>query len=74
MSSAALRAGSHFALSEHEFAAEIGCPLNVSVNINWSKTTASDDAHGALLRTVRKAAGRFLREYGAGGLTSTWAV
>lgn len=60
-------------LAAHDFAARIGRPLNVSVNINWSKTTADDDSHGAHLRIFRKAAGRFLRDHGAGGLTCTWA-
>ena len=60
-------------LTAHEFAAEIARPLNVSVNINWSKTTAADDTHGHLLRGFRKAAGRWLRDHGAGGLTCTWA-
>jgi hypothetical protein len=60
-------------LSADEFAAEIGTPLNVGLDINWSKTSADDDTHGRLLRSFRKAAGRWLREHGAGGLTCTWA-
>jgi hypothetical protein len=60
-------------LSADEFAEVIGRPLNVSININWSKTSAGDDTHGRLLRDFRKAAGRFLRECGGRGLTCTWA-
>jgi hypothetical protein len=45
----------------------------VSVDINWNKTTAGDDTHGALFRAFRKALGRFLREHGGGGLTCVWA-
>jgi hypothetical protein len=60
-------------ISADEFADEIGRPLNVAIDINWSKTSAGDDTHGHLLRAFRKAAGRYLRERGAGGLTCTWA-
>jgi hypothetical protein len=60
-------------LAAHEFADALGMPLNVSVNINWSRTSADDDTHGNQLRAWRKAAGRFLRDRGAGGLTCTWA-
>jgi hypothetical protein len=58
-------------LSAQDFAAAIGRGLNTAVDINWSRTTAGDDIHGNLLRSWRKAAGRFLRERGAGGLTCT---
>jgi hypothetical protein len=60
-------------MSAHAFAVRIGRPLNVSIDINWSKTSASDDHDGSGLRAFRKAAGRFLRARGAGGLTCTWA-
>jgi len=59
-------------LDAQDFAASIGRGLNTAVDINWSRTTAGDDVHGNLLRSWRKAAGRFLRERGAGGLTCTW--
>jgi hypothetical protein len=59
-------------LAAHEFAARIGRPLNVAVNLNWSKTTAGDDPQGELLRAFRKAAGRFLCEHSVGGLTCVW--
>lgn len=59
-------------LSASDFATSIGRGLNTAVDINWSKTTARDDTHGAKLAAWRKAAGRFLREHGAGGLTCTW--
>lgn len=60
-------------ISADTFAAEIGRSLNVAIDINWSKTSADDDTHGNLLRAFRKAAGRFLRKRGVGGLTCTWA-
>jgi hypothetical protein len=60
-------------LGANEFAAQIGRPLNVAIDINWSRTSVDDDVHGVHLRAFRKAAGRFLRERGAGGLTCTWA-
>jgi hypothetical protein len=60
-------------LSASEFATSIGRGLNTAVDINWSRTTARDDIHGEKLAAWRKAAGRFLRERGAGGLTCTWA-
>jgi hypothetical protein len=60
-------------LSASEFATSIGRGLNTAVDINWSRTTARDDLHGVKLASWRKAAGRFLRERGAGGLTCTWA-
>jgi hypothetical protein len=60
-------------LSADEFAEIIGRPLNVSININWSKTTSVDDSRGHLLRYFRKALGRFLRERDGGGLTCVWA-
>jgi hypothetical protein len=59
-------------LAAQDYALTIGRGLNTAVDINWSRTTARDDTHGALLRAWRKAAGRFLRERGAGGLTCTW--
>lgn len=59
-------------LSADGFADEIGRPFNVAIDINWSKTSAEDDTHGHLLRAFRKAAGRWLRENGAGGLTCAW--
>jgi hypothetical protein len=43
------------------FAVTIGRPLNVAVDINWSKTSAGDDERGFLLAAWRKCAGRFLR-------------
>jgi hypothetical protein len=59
-------------LDAQDFAVSIGRGLNTAIDINWSRTTARDDIHGNLLRAWRKAAGRFLRERGAGGLTCTW--
>jgi hypothetical protein len=59
-------------LDAQDFAASIGRGLNTAIDINWSRTTVRDDIHGDLLRAWRKAAGRFLREHGAGGLTCTW--
>ena len=56
-------------LDASEFAASIGRPLNIGVDINWSKTSAYDDVHGLLFAAFRKNAGRFLRRQGAGGLT-----
>lgn len=55
------------------YAAEIGRPLNVAVDINWSRTSAGEDEKGLLFASFRKAAGRFLRERGAEGLTCIWA-
>jgi len=60
-------------LTASTFAVTIGRPLNVAVDINWSKTSADDDMHGHLLAAWRKRAGRFLQRRGAGGLTCTWA-
>ena len=60
-------------LTASEFAVSIGRPLNVAVDINWSKTTAHDDHRGLLFAAFRKNAGRFLRKHGAGGLTCAWA-
>jgi hypothetical protein len=59
-------------LGATEFATSIGRGLNTAVDINWSRTTARDDLHGKHLAAWRKAAGRFLRKNGAGGLTCTW--
>src|ERR1700692_4966008 len=59
-------------LAASEFAASIGRGLNTAVDINWSRTSAGDDLHGRKLAAWRKAAGRFLRERGAGGLTCAW--
>ena len=59
-------------LSATDFAASMGRGLNTAVDINWSRTTARDDLHGQRLAAWRKAAGRFLRKNGAGGLTCTW--
>lgn len=59
-------------LSASEFATSIGRGLNTAIDINWSRTTARDDIYGDKLAAWRKAAGRFLRECGAGGLTCTW--
>jgi hypothetical protein len=59
-------------MSADAFAAEIGRPLNVAVDLNWSRTSLRDDVQGHYLRSWRKSAGRFLRECGAGGLTCTW--
>lgn len=60
-------------LSADEYAEVIGRSLNVSININWNKTTAGDDPHGNKLRSFRKALGRFLHERGGHGLTCVWA-
>jgi hypothetical protein len=60
-------------LSADEFAADIGRPLNVAVDINWSKTSLRDDVQGHHLASWRKSAGRFLRSHKVGGLTCTWA-
>jgi hypothetical protein len=59
-------------LSASGYAASIGRGLNTAVDINWSRTAARDDLHGDKLAAWRKAAGRFLRKHGAGGLTCTW--
>jgi hypothetical protein len=59
-------------LEASDFAIEIGRPLNTAVDVNWSRTTARDDLDGRSLASFRKAAGRFLRERGGGGLTCTW--
>ena len=59
-------------LSATDFANSIGRGLNTAVDINWSRTTARDDIYGDKLAAWRKAAGRFLRKHGAGGLTCTW--
>jgi hypothetical protein len=59
-------------LDAQDFALSIRRGLNTAVDINWSRTTIRDDVHGTHLRSWRKAAGRFLREHGAGGLTCTW--
>jgi hypothetical protein len=60
-------------LEASDFAFSIGRPLNTAVDINWSKTSSRDDLQGRSLAYFRKAAGRFLRERGGGGLTCTWA-
>ncbi len=60
-------------LAAADFAVEIGRPLNVALDINWSKTSARDDTHGLLFAAFRKNAGRFLRKNGGGGLTCSWA-
>jgi hypothetical protein len=60
-------------MSADEFAAVIGRPLNVAVDLNWSKMSARDDVHGHLLAGWRKGASRFLRKQGVDRLTCTWA-
>lgn len=60
-------------LSATDYATSINRGLNTAVDINWSRTTARDDIDGKKLASWRKAAGRFLRKHGAGGLTCAWA-
>lgn len=62
----------YLVLPASEFANLLERPLNVAVDIDWSKTSAGDDMRGALFALWRKRAARFLRERGAGGLTCIW--
>lgn len=60
-------------LDADAFAAAIGRPLNVAVDLNWSKMSVGDDVHGHHLAAWRKRASRFLRKHGVDRLTCTWA-
>jgi hypothetical protein len=65
-----IRGSAHRSIVEAiDLAEKIGRTLNVCADINWSRTDADDDREGKHGAAWRKAAGRWLRHHGAGGLT-----